>query len=265
MKPNFALEYLEKIAAQFKLNLRPLLINVDFSGVADTTALSKAINFLRKVFKSEQILSNLNPDKFPVDFISDKSLRYFYQTDKKSKKKQIRVDRYEFLVYQSLANAIDAGDLNCRESLKFRSFEDDLIDDKIWEQKDLLIKQANLPILSEPIELHLNRLENRLEECLRDVNRRISGKENELFNQAAKSSRWSLKYPTQAETHSDSFFDSISPTDLYQVLRFVDEQTGFVDAFTHLRGKYAKQKAEKTTISACLIAWGTNTGLGKIG
>ena len=137
-----------------------------------------------------------------------------------------------------------------------------MIDDKTWRQKDLLIKQANLPILSEPIELHLNQLENRLEECLLEVNRRISGKENELFNQAEKSSRWSLKYPTQAETHSDSFFDSISPIDLYQILRFVHAQTGFIDAFTHLRGKYAKQKADKTIISACLMAWGTNTGRG---
>lgn len=161
------------------------------------------------------------------------------------------------MIYQSLANAIDAVDLNCRESLKFRSFEDDLIDDKTWEQKDSLIKQANLPVLSEPVELHLNRLENRLEECLREVNRRISVKENELFNQAEKSSRWSLKYPTQAETHSDYFFESISPIDLYQVLRFVHKQTGFIDTFTHLRGKYAKQKADKTIIYACLMAWRT--------
>lgn len=46
-------EYVDKIAAGFKLNLRPLLINVDFSGVAETSELSKAVDFLRKVLGRE--------------------------------------------------------------------------------------------------------------------------------------------------------------------------------------------------------------------
>ncbi len=260
----FRWEYIERSAAQFKLNLRPLLVSVDFSEVGETSELSKAINFLRKVFQSEQSLSNLNPKKFPTGFLPQKSLRYFYQIDKKSKKKQILVNRYEFFVYQSLVKAIEAGDLSCRESLKFRSFEDDLIDDQIWQQKAILIQQANLPLLSEPIDFHLKQLEKQLEERLSSVNRRISEKENKSFTQTENITRWSLKYPTQTETHSDAFFESIPPRDLYQVLRFVHEQTGFIDTFTHLRGKYARQKADQIIISAFLIAWGTNTGLGKM-
>ncbi len=93
--------------------------------------------------------------------------------------------------------------MNCRESLKFRSFEDDLIDDKTWQQKDILLEQLNLPILSQPIELHLQELEAQLEKRLSQVNQRIAKQENESFN--SKGTRWSLKYPTQNETHSDSF------------------------------------------------------------
>ncbi len=92
-KPNSALECVENIAAQFKLNLRPLLVNVEFSDVAETSELSKAIEFLRKMFGREQILSNINPNKFPIGFIPEKSLRYFYQIDKKSGGKQISVNR----------------------------------------------------------------------------------------------------------------------------------------------------------------------------
>lgn len=153
----------------------------------------------------------------------------------------------------------------CRDSLKFRSFEDDLIDDKTWQQKELLTRQANLPILFEPIELHLQILENQLEERLKEVNQRISGNENESFNQSERNSRWSLKYPTQIDQHSDSFFDSISPIDLFQVIRFVNLKTDFISSLTHLRGKYIKQQTAETLISACLMAWGTNTGLGKMG
>ncbi|MGI8543038.1 MAG: hypothetical protein ACR2MD_06105, partial [Aridibacter sp.] len=169
----------------------------------------KSVNFLQNAFKREQVLSKVKADKFPLGFIPKQTLRYFYQADektKKSKKKQINANRYELFVYQSLINAINAGDINCSESLKFRSFEDDLIDDKTWKEKGLLIKQANLPILSEPIETHLEKLENKLEESLREVNRRISDKENKSFEQKQKSSRWSLKYPAKLENDSDSFF-----------------------------------------------------------
>ncbi len=139
-----------------------------------------------------------------------------------------------------------------------------MIDDKSWQNKELLIEKAGLPVLSEPIETYLKQLETRLEESLLSVNQRISENENESFNQTEKRIRWSLKYPTEPESHSDSFFNSIPPIDLYQVLRFVNSQTDFVDTFTHLRGKYTKQKANQIIISACLMAWGTNTGLGKM-
>ena len=179
--------------------------------------------------------------------IPKQPLRYFYQAVeklKKSKKKQINVNRYELFVYQSLVNAIDAGDIYCSESVKFRSFEDDLIDDPTWQKKDLLIKQANLPILSLPVETHLDELENKLEESLREVNRRISDKENKSFEKKQQSSRWSLKYPAKLENDSDSFFDTLTQIDLFQVLRFADSKTDFISSFTHLRGKYAKQKAD---------------------
>lgn len=260
----FRWELVDKISAQYKLNLRPLLVNVEFSGVAETSELLKAIDFLRKVFQREQSLSTVNPTKFPVGFIPESQRRYFYENDKKSGNKRIRSRRYEFFVYQSLSNALSAGDINCRDSLKFRSFEDDLIDDKTWQQKDSLIEQANLPILSEPIEFILEELEIRLEECLREVNRRIADRQNESFHQTEKGKRWSLKYPIPSDTHSDSFFDSIPQIDLYQVIRFAGRQTDFIGAFSHLREKYVKQKADLTVIAACLIAWGTNTGLGRM-
>jgi Tn3 transposase DDE domain len=101
-------------------------------------------------------------------------------------------------------------------------------------------------------------------EHLRRVNRQISDNENKSFSQPDKSSRRSLKYPTQPETHSDSFYDSMIRIDLYRVLRVVHGQIAFIDSLTSLRGKYIKEKADNTVISACLMAWGTNPGLGKM-
>ena len=55
---------------------------------------------------------------------------------------------------------------------------------KLGNKKELLTRQANLPILLEPIERHLQILENQLEERLKEVNQRISGNENESFHQS---------------------------------------------------------------------------------
>jgi len=35
-------------------------------------------------------------------------------------------DRYEFFVYRQLRQGLEAGDVFCRDSVRFRSFEDDL-------------------------------------------------------------------------------------------------------------------------------------------
>ena len=70
----FRWEGIERSASQFKLNLRPLLVNVEFSEAGETSDLSKAINFLRKVFQSDKSLSNLSSKKFPIGFLPQKSL-----------------------------------------------------------------------------------------------------------------------------------------------------------------------------------------------
>lgn len=36
-------------------------------------------------------------------------------------------DRYEFTVYRQLRHGLEASDLHCRHSARFRSFDDDLI------------------------------------------------------------------------------------------------------------------------------------------
>ena len=92
--------------------------------------------------------------------------------------KHLRPDRYEFLVYRLLRDRLEAGDLFCRDSLRFRSFEDDLLDDQQWQEKDRLLAETGLPILMQPIQEHLADLEQQLEDRLAVVNQRIATGEN---------------------------------------------------------------------------------------
>jgi len=53
--------------------------------------------------------------------------------------------------------------------------------------------------------------------------------------------------------------------DIGSVLHFVNRHCPFMEAFDHVLGRYAKQAADDRTITACLVAWGTNMGLGRMG
>jgi hypothetical protein len=39
----------------------------------------------------------------------------------------------------------------------------------------------------------------------------------------------------------------------------------FTNAFEHVLGRHAKQEADNHILTACLIAWATNMGLGRMG
>ncbi len=156
--------------------------------------------------------------------------------------KQIIPDRYEFLVYQFLKDGFESGEVHCRDSLRFRSFEDDLLSDKDWENKTALIDDANLPILKDSIQTHLNYLEELLENRLKQVNQRITSKENNhfVFKGRGDQSRWMLEYPDKFDDTNNPLFNSIQHNEISNILRFVHQKTGFLNSFEHLLDKYAK-------------------------
>ena len=77
--------------------------------------------------------------------------------------------------------------------------------------------------------------------------------------------RWTLQYPQSSEPVNHPFFDGLNQVDIGSVLHFVNRHCPFMEAFDHVLGRYAKQAADDRTIIACLVAWGTNMGLGRMG
>ena len=49
------------------------------------------------------------------------------------------------------------------------------------------------------------------------------------------------------------------------VLHFVNHHCHFMTCFEHVLGRYSKQTADERCLRACLIAWATNMGLGRMG
>lgn len=262
----FQWEHVDTLAPRFKRHLRPILLGVEWAASAGHTAVMEAVEFLKDAFHKGRSLSQYTPAAFPLRFMRDTSRRYLYSQDA-SGQRRLLPDRYEFLGYRLLRNGLEAGDVFCRDSVRFRSFEDDLIEDERWKDKANLIANLDLPLLKQPIREHLAALEQQLESRLVEVNERIASGDNTHFELTKRRSqtRWTLHYPRSTELINHPYFDALKQVDISSVLHVANQQCHFLDAFDHVLGRYGKQEADDLTLVACLMAWGTNMGLGRMG
>jgi TnpA family transposase len=262
----FQWDDIDRLASQFKRHLRPVLLAVDFAAASSRAPLLEAIEFLQMVFRQGRSLSQQPAATFPLRYIPDHMKRYLY-TQEPSGQQRLRPDRYEFLVYLLLWRRLEAGDIFCRDSIRFRSFDDDLLDDVRWQEKDTLIADTGLPLLQQPIHEQLVALEQHLERRLAEVNQRIASGDNPHVQiiRRGRHVRWTLQYPSGSDSVNHSLFETLRPVDISSVLHFVNQQCQFLDAFDHVLGRYVKQEADDHVLTACLIAWATNMGLGRMG
>jgi TnpA family transposase len=255
-------EFVDGKAMRFKLRIRPVLRNVTFSATTDNDPLLEAVDLMKWAFLQKKSLTQF-ADFLPTYFIPNHVRRYLYGSDALGRKKLL-VDRYEFLVYRLLRNGLEAGDIFCHDSVRFRSFEDDLLDEEQWQRKEELIASTGLSILQEPVGEHLDWLEQLLEQRLLEVNRRIASGENKQFRRK-RSGRWTLPTPRARTAANHPLFEILPDVNIQTVLGFANRRTRFMDAFEHVLHRYSKTEADDDVISACLLAWGTNMGLGRMG
>jgi TnpA family transposase len=259
-------EHLDDVALEFKRHLRPIVQHIEWAASDAQAPLLEVLQFLKDAFEKGRPLSQYPAWALPLRFIPETSRRYLY-TLGAGGYRQLLVDRYEFLGYRLLRNGLEAGDVFCRDSVRFRSFEDDLLDDQTWKDKDDLIDNMGLSLLKQPIREHLAELEAQLEHRLVEVNTRIASGDNQHFKPLKRGSqvRWTLRYPPSSELINHPFFDGLKQVDIGSLLHFVNRHCPFMEAFDHVLGRYAKQAADDRNIIACLVAWGTNMGLGRMG
>lgn len=192
----FEWEFIAAFAPAFKQHLRPLLIQLSFTGHRGDNELIEAIEFLKTSFDKGKSLNRYSFDKIPKAFIPQGLKLYLYEEDETGQK-HIHPDKYEFLVYRLLRNHIEAGDVYVSDSLSFRSFEDDLIPLQTWQDnKEEILKEADIPGVAKPITELLQDLETELETKSEEVNRRILSGENTHIKLTKRRGdiTWSLPY-----------------------------------------------------------------------
>jgi len=264
----FVWDYYSKIAQKFKKNIRYIFLNLDFQCQNPEDPLLKAVSFLKDVFQKQKSLNQIKEDNFPLECI--KAKKYLYDT--KSGKDNdgnsyeitsLNVNKYEFLIYSLLMKGLESGGIFVRDSINFRSFEEDLIDDATWENRYVLIKNLNIPYLHTSITEILDSLKQLLEIKIDKVNKRIKTGENVHIKITGKGDniKWSLPYKKDEDVVNNPFYGKFRQIGISDVLHFVDEHCDFMSAFTHILSRYVKSSADNHLIIGCITAYATNMGL----
>jgi hypothetical protein len=261
-------DFVVSLAPSFKQYLRPLLLQLPFAAHSEGDSLMEAVAFLRECFDKGKSLTRCSFEQMPKAFIPQGVKPYLYQNDKDGNR-SIHADKYEFLVYRLLRNRLEAGDIYVSDSLRFRSFDEDLIPKDTWKRdQERILQEIDAPLLSQPMAEVLNAMEEELEAKYEEVNRRILSGENahiKLSRNKSSEITWTLPYVGDEETVNDPFFDKVPQIHIAQLLQFVDSRCQCLDTFTHILQRYVKTPLDRHAVVACLIAYGTNIGLGKMG
>ncbi len=261
-----------RFSLKFKINLRHLFLTIPFESQTKDDPLLHAVTFLKEAFSKNTRLSQYSQKSFPQACIPEKWKKYLYETKtiprngKVKKCKILNVDKYEFLVYRLLKKGLDAGEIFIRDSRNFKSFEEDLINDEQWQQKETIIKNLNLPYLHKPIEEILASLETELEETIQRVNDRVlQGKNPDIkITGSGENTHWHLPYSNDEEPVDHALYSQLPQVGIAGVVNFANQKTGCFSAFSHLVSRYVKTDADTKRINACLVAFGENIGLSKM-
>ena len=263
-KASFEWSYYGKLSAKFKRNLRHLFSELEFTGRVEDHALLQGVAFLQTLLRQGKSPRQAQLSAFPMAFVPKSWKDFLYTGD--GKEKRLDADRYEFLIYRLVRNALEAGDVFVQDSAEFRSFEDDLISDALWKNKNTLLRDLGLPVLLKPIEETLEQFHQELEAKIENVNRRIADGSNEHIKLTRRGDQrhWRLIYPTVEEPINSPFYGQLPSIGIAGLLWFVAEHTGFLSAFEHVLDRYVKRDADPQLMLGCLAALGTNMGLWKM-
>lgn len=110
-KAAFQWAYYATLSHRFKRNLRHLFCELEFAGRVEDAPLLDAVSFLQELLRAGKSPRQTQPALFPTAMIPKGLQRHLFAKtdgadDAKEEGKRLEVDRYEFLVYRLLRNAL---------------------------------------------------------------------------------------------------------------------------------------------------------------
>ncbi len=245
-------EHIHTTSRKTALNIRPLFMAIDFKSTIADDLMIEIIDKLKQFYESGR--SNY-PEELLIQL---KSI-----IPKKLTSIICKPSHYEMYVYQQLRKGLDAGDIYYSKSTRYKSFDEDLVSQKDLEDKKELIESLGFKNLNTPIEKRLEDLKVILEQRYKEVNENIlKGKNNHLkYSNKNQEVTWRLPYKKQEDTINNPFYEQLPQVGIINILKYVNQECDFLEAFKHIQPKYTKNKPDWGNIMACIISYGERIGL----
>ena len=253
------------------INLRPLFMEIDFEGNDELKNLFKAIRFLKSTFHQNTPLKEIPLRRMPTEHIKPKSLLSLFtkasseKNTKSTSKKTINAWQYEFYIYSAIRENIRKSKIYVNSSVGYKSFEAEVNIHPNWQKEEKkILKELNNPILLQPIDETLAKLESILEPLIERTNKRALNGENKHINithHRDGKREWTIPYPKRNSEIDNPFYDSLEIKTISEMYDFVVQECHFMRVFTPIIQRGAtKIKKDYLGIKATILANGTMQG-----
>ncbi|QSZ43184.1 Tn3 family transposase (plasmid) [Sulfurimonas aquatica] len=244
-------EFIEKKSISLQGKLSGILKAIEFDEANSNKNIIAAINY----FKNSSYISSTAPK----EFLDEEERITIFESGK------FRVSLYKVLLFFHVSDAIKNGTLNLKYSLKYRNFEDYLIDKEEWkENNESFIKVHELGHLKK-YEIFIAPIKGKLESSFKESNRKINKGFNSYFTSTESS--FILKTPKLVRDENEESISKYFPAHEYisviDLLHSINEEVDFLSSFHHYN--QSKSKSNHNLLLAALLGYGCNLSLPKIG
>ena len=125
------------------LQLRPLMMAIDFSSTTTDSPWLAAITWLKEIFGADKTINRYPITATPERTRPKRLEKYLFNTNAKGEKK-FHGDRYEFWIYRQLKKRLKAGEHYLADSVHNRSLQQEL---SLAKEKGALVKPLDIPAL----------------------------------------------------------------------------------------------------------------------
>ncbi len=253
-----------------RINLRPIFEALEFNETTQLRDLFKAHRFWKKLLKHNKSITDYPIARIPMNHIHPKSLRNsFISTipharDRRKNRKIVNANQYEFYLYRALRECIRSRKVAINTSIDFKSFDEQVKKPKDWKTtKQNRLENLNNKFIMKPIKTILNELESTLESAIERTNRRAVSGDNKAIkitrHRNGKTS-WTMPYPKKNTEIDNPFYDKLDIKTISELFDFVDHQTSFMKALTHIKPRGGGNEFDYLAVKGAILANGTLQG-----
>jgi len=144
---DFQWKMVDKHFHRYKLQLRPLMMAIDFSSTASDSPWFAAVTWLKKIFGADKTLNKCPVTDSPEKTRPKRLQPYLFDINTKGEQK-FHGDRYEFWIYRQMRKRLKAGELYLADSVHHRSLQQEI---NSANEKGALVQPLDIPALRNPI------------------------------------------------------------------------------------------------------------------